>query len=233
MIQKKKYLYRLYKMSVGNGLSLAVYGYIDSDFSTSFVDDNSGNTPNSLSTNPIGSFKGEISNMRIYSGIVGDYYSNNGFIPTINYTVSNNSSVTTNNGVNVYTNNDIWAITTFLDASGNKQSNVSFDITYDTNNSSNYNLIVANSGITLQSSPITWYSTSSDSQISYQIIIGSGNIPDVYVPNSESNPFTDSDGTYYNTYIKVDDNDASHSGYVLIYSGPYNSKLVNPSYVGP
>jgi hypothetical protein len=159
----------------------------------------------------------------------------------------NKSNLYINNNYIQYINNEIWTIPYIYIIINNKPytfSNVIFNINYNTNNNNQFNLINKYKGYTLPKLYSSWYTNclddSGEEQASFQLIWGQDDIPQEYysicgfagTTNVQAqNPFTNSNGPYYGTYITSNNNYASNSGWIIILAGTYDPTLVNPPYL--
>lgn len=232
-----------------NNLIYSFSGFIATDFSSYYIDFY--NTyPNSLipTTGNISIYEGIYKQIipYIYNGIyVTTNNSGTLVVPYIELSIENTSNYINKNGIIKYINTQIWLFTDFSITIDNNTINFEDIYFYPkviSDNKSEYNLINEFKGITFPKSIFSWYSTQISNNIlySFQMIWGQGDIPlELYSicgfsgsSNIQSqNPFTNSNGPYYSTYITPNNNYANNSGWIIILAGPFDSTLTNPSYL--
>jgi hypothetical protein len=220
--------------------SIVFSSFLSTDFSSYYVDSYN-NTPNSLIlNNGLNSlYNGVYNNIYLYD-FLGLYIFNT-YYTYLRLNINNTIYSLNKNGINQYFNNQHWIFSQFIDISGNIYTNVEFNPVFLTNNSSQYNLINQYKGFTFPKKTQKWYlNYSSIKLVTLQMIWGQGDIPQEYysicgfagTTNVQAqNPFTNTNGPYYSTYITSNDNYASNSGWIIVLAGPYDPTLVNPPYL--
>jgi len=226
-----------------NNLEFGFCSVLATDFSTYYLD-NYNNIPNSLIVN-IGKnsiYNGNYSNIYLYN-YIGNYTENCTNI-ILNIPKSK-IYLNKKNKIN-YLNYQEWNIPICSLKINNINivfRNIIFNPIFKTNNLNQYNLINNYKGFTFPSSIQSWYSTTcsfGNYLYSFQLIWGQGDIPQEYysicgfagTTNVQAqNPFTNTNGPYYSTYITSNDNYASNSGWIIVLAGPYDPTLVNPPYL--
>lgn len=223
--------------------TIAFYGFLATDFSTYYLD-SSDNIPNSLIPNN--------GNDNIYNGLYKNiylYFYNGQNVNTFDLIIKliliiPNSLLYINNNNILFKNNQEWVFYQFY-ATINGESFLFEDILFNpvflTKNLSQYNLINQYKGFTFPKKTQKWYlHVTSPTLATLQLIWGQGDIPQEYysicgfagtINVQAQNPFTNSNGPYYSTYISTNNNYASNSGWIILLAGSYDSTLVNPPYL--
>jgi len=230
-------------MNFITNLNIGSSSFIATDFSTYYIDINN-NKPNSLIPN--------LNDKSIYNGIYnniysydyeGLYFSTSDNLTSFILYINNIKSYINENGLLKFINKQLWIIP-ILSVGDIIFKNIQFNPVFITDNLSQYNLINEYKGFSFPKLPQTWYSNIcsnfSSKLFSFQMIWGQGDIPQEYysicgfagTTNVQAqNPFTNTNGPYYSTYITTNNNYASNSGWIIILAGTYDPTLVNPPYL--
>ena len=219
--------------------TLAFFGFLASDFSSLYLDI-SGNTPNSLilTNGNSNNYNGIYNYIYLYDYL--GYYIYNNYYVNIKLIIPQSFISLNNDGFIKYSNKENW-IFSEINVNLYKFFNIKFSPIFLTKNSSRYNLINEYKGYKFPNSIQKWYTNIfSPTPTTFQLIWGQGDIPQEYysicgfpgtINVKAQNPFTNSNGPYYSTYISTNNNYASNSGWIILLAGPYDSTLVNPPYL--
>ena len=224
------------------------FSFLASDFSSYYLDFFN-NKPNSLIPNNgsyINNYNGIYNNIYLYmyNGIYSsDIYNNN---ITVSLSIYNSILYVNNKGIQKFLNNQEWVfplINIYISGIPYELINLTFNPIFLTNNKSQFKIINQIKGFTFPKKSVSWYTNYSPTEnttLSFQLIWGQGDIPQEYysicgfpgtINVKAQNPFTNSNGPYYGTYISSNDNYASNSGWIIVLGGNYDSTLVNPPYL--
>jgi hypothetical protein len=235
---------------VFNNLIYSFSGFIATDFSSFYTDIYKTYPNNLIPINKNISFFNGIYNQIIPYIYTGFYTTtNNGgesVVPYISLSIPETNTYISKNGTLKFINYEFWLFSSFTSKININTTmtfyNVLFIPAIISENKNQYTLINKFKGLTFPKSTFTWYTTQTilNTTYSFQLIWGQGDIPQEYysicgfagtINVNALNPFTNTNGPYYNTYISTNDNYASNSGWVIVLAGEFDPTLVNPPYL--